>query len=440
MKKTRILLALTVALAMCLSIAPMALATQTERVTEATITKLLMVPEGTEYPAMDFYFTLTPDSYNGSTEAQIVADKVPVITGAGPAGEVVIGFDGATAAGRAEFLESTVANVSTYYLESASLFTGVTFPNAGIYEYMVEETGTSLDVTPNIHDAIIMSQANYLLTVFVREENGVTFIYHIGVVRTIEEDGTPGTDKVDPTPGSEQEEFLYGQMVFLNKYARTNGAVDPDDPDPKLPDPEDPDPGDSTLNIIKTVTGDLGSTILPFNFTLTIDVPSLIPEFVLDHYNAYLVDHAGVIDPTGKVSGALIGTDRSGNKYIQVVSGTSVAFELTHGQALVFVNTPVGTTFNSTEAAAAGYDTSITVWRNSEKGMSSVALSASGLTGELYNAADYVNDFPDPTPGGLNVNDFPFYGLILLAIAGLVTFIVIKTRKHNSDGSGKTEN
>jgi len=433
MKKTRILLALTIALAMCLSIAPMALATQTDPVTEAAITKLLMVPEGTEYPAMDFYFTLTPESYNGSKEAQTVADKVPVITGTGPDGEIVIGFDGATAVGRSEELESTVANVSTYYKESADLFDGVTFPNAGIYEYIVEESDTSHGISSRIREAMIMSPAKYLLTVFVRELDGVTYIYHIGVVRTIKEDGTPGTDKVDPTPGSEQEEFLYGQMLFVNKYVSTNGAVDPNNPDPKKPDPDNPEPGDSTLNIIKTVTGDLGSTILPFNFTLTINVPTLIPEFVLGYYNAYLVNNSGIVDPTGTISGAAIGTDGSGNKYIRVISGSPVAFELTDGQALVFVNTPVGTTFSATETAAIGYDTSVTVWNNSVKGMSLTALSAAGLVGELYNAADYVNDFPDPTPGGLNVNDFPFYGLILLAIGGLVLFIVIKTRKSNKE-------
>ena len=441
MKKTRVLLALTVILAMCLSIAPLALATLTDPVTEAAITKLLMVPEGTEYPAMDFYFTLTPESYNGSTEAQTVADKVPVITGAGPAGEIVIGFDGAVAAGRSETLEGTVANVSTYYLESASLFAGVSFPNAGIFEYIIEETDTSHVITSNIHEAMLLSSARYLLTVMVREENGVTYIYHIGVVRITEEGGTPGTDKVDPTPGGNQVDTFYSQMSFTNKYVRTNGADDPDDPDPEKPDPEDPDdpdpdprePGDSTLNIIKTVTGDLGSTILPFDFSLTINVPSLIPSYVLPLYKAYLVDNSGIIDPTGKISGAAIGTDTSGDKYIQVISGTQITFELTHGQALVFINTPVGTTFSSTETAAVGYDTSVTVWRNSIKGMSLATLSAAGLVGELYNAADYVNEFPDPTPGGLNVNDLPFYGLILLAIGGLVLFIVIKTRKRNGE-------
>jgi len=437
MKKARILLALTVALAMCLSIAPMALATLTDPVTEAAITKLLMVPEGTEYPAMDFYFILTPESYNGSTEAQTVADKVPAITGTGPAGEIVIGFDGAVTAGRSEILEGTVANVSTYYLESDSLFAGVSFPNAGIYEYIIEESGTSHVIVSDIHEAMLLSPAKYLLTVYVREENGVTYIYHIGAVRITEEDGTPGTDKIDPTPGGDQVDTFYSQMTFINKYVRTNGADDPDDPDPEKPDPEDPDPdpGDSTLNVIKTVTGDLASTILPFEFSLTINVPTLIPSYVLDYYNAYLVDNGGIIDPTGTISGAMIGTDASGNKYIQVVSGTPVAFELTHGQALVFVNTPVGTTFSSTETAAVGYDTSVTVWRNSVKGMSAVALSAAGLVGELYNAADYVNAFPDPTPGGLNVNDLPFYGLILLAIGGLVLFIILKTRKNSRENS-----
>jgi len=35
----------------------------------------------------------------------------------------------------------------------------------------------------------------------------------------------------------------------------------------------------------------------------------------------------------------------------------------------------------------------------------------------------------------LNVNDLPFYGLILLAIGGLALFIILKARKNSRENS-----
>ena len=440
MKKTRILLSIIMTMALCMSFALTALAEEQELYTEAAITKLLQVPEGTEYPAMDFVFTVTPYKYNHSEDDLA---KLPVIgapiSGTG-AGKITISFDGPAAASPAETLEETAGNVSTYYLESTSLFAGAVFPNAGIYEYIIGETDSSYSIpSGSLHEAMVLSLAKYHVTVLIRENaDKVPYIYHIGVVRITKEGGSAGTDKVDPTPGGDGEETFYSQMSFTNQYVRTNGAPNPDNPDPKKPDTTDPDPenpftSDSTLNISKLVKGELGSQSMPFEFKMTINVPNLIPSYVLSYYKAYLVDASGVLDPTGTVDSTLIGTDTSTKayKYIKFVTGSAVDFQLTHGQTLVFVNTPVGTTYNVEETAETGYLTTITVFYNSIKNAVATSLITAGLVGEKYNAADYTNDFGDYTPGGLNVNDLPFYGMILFAIGGLVTFVVIKMRKRN---------
>ena len=444
MKKTRILLALIVVLALCLSLVPLALASGTpEYYTEAAITKKLLVPVGTEYPAMSFVFSITPESYN---ESSAPADllKLPVIgtqVGTTGVGEVTIAFDGERATPRAETFEATIGAVSTYYLESADIFAGIAFPNAGIYTYIIEEARTNYTIVDPLHEALETSIAKYEVSVMIREDDdGVPYIFHIGAYRIITEDGDPGTDKVDPTPGGNQTTTFYSQMTFENRYVRTNGADDPDDPDPGDPDPGDPDPldpdaGDSTFNLSKVVMGDLGSHSLPFQFSLQIDVPKLIPGYVLGYYKAYLVDSTGVLDPAiidGLPSTMIdVDTTSNGYSYIKFPDNTAVNIQLTHGQSLVFINTPVGTAFSATETAETGYDTSVTIWNNSVLTSTAASLTAAGYVGELFNAAIYVNDAGDVTPGGVNVNDLPFYGLILLAVGGLVLFIVVKARKRN---------
>jgi len=413
MKKTRILVVTIMALALCFGLLTLSLASEPEPIVEAAITKLLQVPEGTEPPPMDFIFTVTPFSYNGSEEAADVA-RLPVI---GAEGKVTISFGGFGVG--PEVLDGTANSVSTYYLESAELFSNIPWPNAGIYEYYIGETDSTYAIASPLHEALTLSSARYRIAVEVREDDdGKPYIWNIGTVRIIREDGTPGTDKVDPTPGGPiGSEFNYSQMTFTNKYVKTNGTADPGDPD----DPDDPgnpdptDPAESTLNISKEVTGEVGSLTMPFNFALTINVPNLIPGYVIGHgYKAYIVE----------------GDDVIGNP-ITFLTGTANTFRLTHGQKLVFINTPVGTTYSVTETAEPGYTTTVAIRNNNVLGAAVASLTASGFAGELLNGVYFVNDNPYTPPTGLNIDNLPFYGLILLAVGGLVIFIVVKARKRS---------
>jgi len=430
MKKTRLLLVLVVVFALFLSIAPTAMAQPPY--SRAAITKLLQVPVGTEFPTMGFVFTFTRERYNGGTEN---LDRLPAIgvPQTVTASTITINVNRATAT-----LEGTTDRVSTYYMESGNFVEGVTFPNAGVYDYIVHESGTTYNITSPRHEALDLSAARYRVSILVQENAaGETSVHHVGVVRITTEAGEPGSEKVDPTPGGNGVDTEYSQMTFTNKYVRTNGANNPDNPNPQRPPTTDPVPGapytgDSTLNIGNQVTGLMGSQIIPFKLNLRIDVPTLIPEYVLPFYKAYLVGPTGIVDPTGTVNAALIGTDAgTNNNFIRFAPGTAIDFQLKHGQTLVFINTPVGTAYNVAQIAEANYTTTIQPFYNSDKLPVVTGLTYSGLVGERFNAANYTNAYTDTPPTGLNVNDLPFYGLILLAVGGLVVFIIIKARKRN---------
>jgi len=431
MKRTRLLLVLVLVFALFLSFAPTAMAEPPY--SAAAITKLLQVPIGTEFPAMGFTFTFTPDMYNNSPDD---LSRLPVIgtrVGTTGPGVITINVNSTTAT-----FEDTVDRVSTYYVESGNFVENVTFPNAGIYDYIVEESGTTYDIASDLHEALELSRARYQVSIWVQETSaGVPFVYHVGVVRITTDDGDPGDEKVDPTPGGDNVDTFYSQMTFTNKYVRTNGADNPNNPNPQKPPATDPVPGapytgDSTLNIGNEITGFMGSQILPFDFSIRVDVPTLIPDYVLDFYKAYLVDSTGPIDPTGTVNASLIGTDPGGTRsFIRFAPGAVVDFQLKHGQTLVFINTPVGTSYNVTQVAETGYTTTIQPFYNSEKLAVVNALTYRGDVGERFNAANYTNDYDEEPPTGLNINDLPFYGLILLALGGLVVFIIIKARKRN---------
>ena len=436
MKKTRLLLVLVLVFAMCLSFAPVAMAQPPY--SEAAFTKLLQVPVGTEFPAMGFTFTFEPEQYNGSSAAPDLA-RIPIIgtaPGTSRTGVITLNMNRTSAT-----LEGTVDRVSTYYLESPNFVAGVDFPNAGIYDYIVEESGTTYNITSALHEALELSLARYRVSVWIQENAaGERSVFHVGVVRITTEAGDPGSEKVDPTPGGGTEDTDYSQMTFINKYVRTNGAQNPNNPNPQRPPttppggPTDPYTSDSTLNIGNTITGLLGSQNMPFDFTLRVNVPTLIQDYVRPFYKAYLVGSTGVLDPRPAVTNpALVEQDTSTNgyRYIRFAPDTLVEFQLTHGQTLVFVNTPVGTQYSVTQAAQTGYTTTITPIYNNETLAVETALAYTGLVGERMNAAYYTNAFGDNIPTGLNINDLPFYGLILLAVGGLVVFIIIKARKRN---------
>jgi len=399
-----------------------------EAYSEAAITKVLRVPVGTAVPTTNFTFNFTPVSVNSDTS---LASTMPPI---GTSGVVTIPFTPTTSFTHTE----TVGDVDFYYLESAPLLGTINWPDTGIYEYTISENAGTYTGT----DTMTYSDAQYTMRVHVREYKtgdiippgkavGNLYIFAIGVVRIVEEGGDPGTDKVDPTPGSLSTLYDYSQVTFTNTFTKNNG--DPDDPDPI---------NNRTLGVSKTTSGHYASSSAYFDFTMTVTKPSLVASAT---YHAYIIDTNGAIINGSALADNNVtaaGVDINGNSYIAFGSGAQTTFSLKSGQTLAFTNTHVGASYIISEAGSAGYTPSAIITSNgiaapavtAAEGASlaiPVASAAAPLVGEAANSADFTNTNDGMSETGINMNNLPYYLLFALALIALGGFVAFKVRKRS---------
>jgi len=433
-KKTKVFLALALALTLCFANIPAVFAAQptgTESApAQAAITKLLMVPHGTAVPSTTFKFTVTPVSIDGNPSAK------PPVQGIGSDGTVSLIFPPSAY----YTLEETIDDTDYYYLETEELFGGVNFEHAGVYVYEIEEAGNTFtnEGTPPVapYEKMDFSLAKYTVEVYVKDGEYGTYIYFIGAVRTVNDDDTYADVKVDPTPGEESEDFDYSQMIFTNTYVKANGGTDPQEPD------------NAALSVSKQVLGEFASKTIYFIYDMKVFTPSLIGA--AETYTAYVVEddpmNPGkyrVVTTDANFSGT-IGMDGS----IRFPSDTLVTFNLRANQYLVFIDTPVGVHYEIAEKGTAGYIPSVVVTYDGTPGGDEIGDKGAGLVlphnanyfykdtlyvGEGANSADFLNENDTTTPTGLDLNDLPFIGMIILAIGAAVAFIVVKVRKRKTD-------
>jgi len=450
-RKSKIVLALTLSLALSLSLlAPASLASDTptdpdpKDAKQAAITKILKVPTGTNSPTGDFEFTVTPVSINGNEDPD-ATKEMPII---GNDKVVTISYPAKFITEDCECDTECADDVEHYYMQSDDLFSDSTdWPYAGIYVYGIKETRTTVPVI--VGHEMTLSKAEYTMKVYVQEkedESGDLEIFAIAVTKT-DDDG--GNDlkkgdkavKVDPKPGDGEETF--SKMKFTNTYYKHNGG---DGTDPKTESKQ-------TFVVAKTVGGQFSSTSIYFDFTMTVTKNSLVPADT--KYRVYILGTNG--EPLSASELADKNDIASGsNNYFEFTPGTTpypLDFKLKHGQRLVFTNAHVGTKYEITEAGAAGYQATATVTTadvpviygpgTAEEGLSipitgvdeldkkdTPKILRVGDTGK--NEASFENLTNVEVEAGLNISDLPFYAMLFLALAGLVTFVVVKARSRKN--------
>jgi len=436
MKKVlKVLVASMLALMLTFGVVPSAMADPSEatETPSAAITKILKVPFGTTLPAsMDFEFKIEALSYNDSAQDK---GMVP------PIGNVTVTFN---TTNTADHLIGTDDGISTYYMESGELFTVANFvgdyKRAGVYEYELTEVGGTYSPSdPLFTEEVKYSKAVYNVRVYVKENSsGILEVTHIGAVMTYDDDGVAiaGSEqsKVNVEPGTGKpgdQDFSYSELIFTNAYEKTKKPTVPGNPDPT-------DPDDWTLSISKTVKGSLVGSTSVFDFVLTLDIPSLI-------------DGKTKTCEGQVVEAILTGTVITGYKVVDAPidfeSGEPTSFSLSHNQFLVFVDAPIGTSYEVKELRSAGFTPELTVTYNSTKspivqGVLNTDLATDGkvaasllFVGEGGSSTDYINDAGTITLTGLNISDLPFYGLILLAVGSLVALAVLKSRKRKEESN-----
>lgn len=500
LRKTKLYLILALAFIMSIMSIPVALASpgnDEKKPSQAAINKSLQVPFGTKVPTATFQFEVTAFSVNSDVNNYHYdgnRSNVPLVNDPefnsnanlkDGVGIIPVKFPAATYTS----LERS-GSKTNYYLESANLFTADMFDDAGIYTYKIKELPNTYSIKYGKHEAMLYSQAEYTMKVYVQKtESGQYEIAFIGVIKDKDDSNviTNSTEKLDPTPGGNPDlGYFYSQMIFTNKYVKTNGGVNPDDPgpgpggliDPNGPNdpdkpldpgghplyPKDPDettliePNVTTLEIKKKVDSRFGpvSTKIYFDFTLKIVPPDLVPNFQNATYRAYILEEDPAIP--GKYS---LVTDldalkdngnNSGKTYFEFSSlkDYTADFKLKHGQKLIFIDTPVGTSYTVTEYGYAGFTPDAEVVYNGSlpstdvPGADDAALILPSqkdntfnidtdlmYVGENASSSTFRNFERSAVPTGLDLNDLPFIGLIALGIVALIVFVVVKSRKKS---------
>lgn len=150
-----------------------------------------------------------------------------------------------------------------------------------------------------------------------------------------------------------------------------------------------------TLNVSKTVTGNLGDKNKYFEFKVTL---------------------TGENGKTYGASYAVTGGSKDDNPK-SIVIGQETTFMLKHGDTLSIANLPYGVTYTVTETAAAGYETTMT--------------GDSGTIGAATQTAAFTNNKNGSIDTGVTTENLPYVlliGFVVLAGAALL----IKRKAHNN--------
>ena len=418
---------------------------------KAAITKVFKMPINTASPAATFTFTITKVGVDAATDAATRA----LMPNLGTNGTTTVSF---TAGATQTFID---AGTKYYVLQTADIMAGIPTNGSawaagpGIYKYTINEVPGGITPTPILTDTEYMyySPAIYDLEVWVEEDaNGILFaMYIVGYYRAGTPDeyypGTPGTGKLDPTPGTTvpgtppQIQANYSDLIFTNRYWKTDG-----DPDP------DPDPDVSALEIKKLVGGINPNTGTYFSFAVTVVTPAAAGDptsTVPKTYNAYVVDAAGAYvdldvatNPNTKT-----GSDALNRDYITFTSNVARTVSLKHGERLVFFTLEVGAEARAAESIPANtrvkYTRTFGTSPNTDfvmptgttgtwgfPGASADAGPHYTISGAGANIATFTNTMSSTPPTGITVDNLPFVVLIAVAVIGLIAFVLIKYRKR----------
>lgn len=279
--------------------------------------------------------------------------------------------------------------------KSKNVLDGVTFDAAGKYTFEVDETNED-----NLADGFGLdcSEAKYRADIYVKnKENSTdTYVYAVAVNKVLNDDGTDADGKVNPNPGSGNEEE---GLIFVNKYTKQAGNND--------------GTGYLGMTLSKTVTGDYGDKTRDFEFTINLTKASTETD---DHRNfdTYIVKG-------------------DSQEAAQQLSYGENKISLSHGETLKIYGLPAGTTYQIVETQVNNYSTSIDVNKDGTADIQGVNTNEK-IIGDDTSVIDYTNDYNDENasviPTGIIINNLPFVLMVVVAGSGLALYVVSKRRSH----------
>lgn len=418
MKKLNKLVAILVAMAMVLSLTVISAfattsgtpASSEEQLSEAYLTKYLKIADGVAAPTVTFNFTVTPQN-----TSYTITEANPDYDSEDPESQETITrtITGRSAAEAGQALSAQTFTMTANQDATGSSKYGTktisslfdTFPGAGVYTYLIQETDSTLTqdsddkTTEKINDNVNENQ--YTVRVYVKADGSKTYTI-------TDEDGnkviaSQPTGTIDPDNPT--------GMNFVNTYEK-GLVVDPEDPNSVA---------NGVLNVKKTVSGDYADTKQQFPFTLKLTRAST-DTTAGDTVSATIVRQNGSeVTPAGAVT---------------ITYGQDYEFTLANGEMLRFDTLPAGTKYEVTERLTDATATN----KGSYVASSGAVTATKGADLELDQAtlteaaAVTVNndlDDDDVTPTGILINNLPYIALALVAIGGLVAYVVVRRRQDD---------
>ncbi|MDR2372736.1 MAG: hypothetical protein LBD77_01265 [Bifidobacteriaceae bacterium] len=403
---------------------------------EAAITKELRTPTGVDLPSggIAYQFTFTAVSLDGKTD-QAAQAQVPL---PGDAGKVTIPVTDTDQ-------PTEVSGYNVYKAQSDSLFDGTelfsgkTWPKAGVYEYTITENKSAAYTADNSkNEELWYSQAQYTLKVYV--ENGATagvlYVKAVTAVLDVTDTGSTSSNdgakgKVDPAPG-DTSKGEFSLLAFTNGYSWLT--------DPTLP----VNPADGyAASVTKMVAGDFADQTRYFDFQVTLNVPP-VNQDPAKTYKAYVVNAAdGAVETAEANAGtdaSVVAATQTDEAHFLFAAGTVTNIKLKHNQRLAFVGLPYTSSLTVRESGSSDYKASLvtktagTVDANSAKSCTTGQACDGALPDVGANARDlaYTNTRDQATittPTGLDLDDAAYWAMVVMAGVALIGFVVIRVRK-----------
>jgi len=375
-----------------------------------TFNKYLVMKSEANVPNVTFSYEIKAGEALAAGTDTLAVIPGPVVKTGDTVTKPSVGTAAFTTADKSSKL-STVASGDTVTLDAGESyvkksvtidFSGVTFPEPGVYRYILteKETEGALGITYDTQKAATATAKQRTVDVYVTEKNDDTktlevsaYIVHYNVDNP--KALTTATRLDDKSDG------------FVNEYATQN------------------------LSFAKTVTGNQGSKDKFFKFTLTISnaVPGTVYDVDLSNASASASDNAATKSEYQNQSNPTSITVPAADEG-QTKSSVSVDFYLQHDQAITINGLAKGTTYNVTEVAE-DY--------KSTEGTSKVAVAAQGTEGHPgYVAAKTYNDNPSGSiasddiytgytntrsgivPTGVALTILPGVIIVMIAVAGII--------------------
>jgi hypothetical protein len=330
-------------------------ATLYDDLSKAELDKELTVADGIDISAVkDFTFSFTAKATDTSTVAETPAIAEQTVT------------VGAQSGGKA-----------TGKVALSEVFSGKTFPHAGVYMYEVVETTEGFDdkaATTDKVETLTVDSTKYNVRVYVVNGTNGTEVQGITVAKVSGET----EEKVDPTSDG---------FIFKNEYK------------------EELTPADGVvLTVSKSITGNYADKTKTFPVTVTLTLPS-----------------------TATAADVALADDSKGT-----LSGTTVTADLADGDAIKFSKLPAGTTFTVAETQDAAYKSKITGFVATEDTAlvdGNREVAGKGPVVEAGKTVSIENNRADLIPTGIVINNLPYIMLVVIAAAG----ILYLTKKRRSE-------